>query len=70
MKVLRVPATFDQAGISGHAALAAAAAADLLAAGTRRAVPADPELPLGAGAAAALPLTLLERRIRLRRRRR
>ena len=69
MKVLRVPATFDQAGISGHAALAAAAAADPLTAGTRRAVPADPELPLGAGAAAALPLTLLERRIRLRRRR-
>jgi signal peptidase I len=57
-KMLWVPTTFSQPGLSSAAAATAAA----------RVVPASPALPLSAGIAVAAPLTLLERRIRLRRR--
>jgi signal peptidase I len=53
-RVLQIPATFEQSGITRTAALGA---------------PAVPFLPLAGGVAAALPVTWLERRIRLRRRR-
>jgi signal peptidase I len=63
LKVLSVPATFAQAGLSaGHSGAAAE--------GQLTAIPAGPALPLTTGAIIALPLTFLERRIRLRRRRR
>ncbi len=52
-RVLRIPATFDQAGITGKAAALGATA---------------PVLPLGAGLAGAVPVALLGRRFRLRRR--
>jgi hypothetical protein len=59
IKMLWVPSTFGQAGLS------APATAD----SQVRAIPAAPEMPLAAGAILALPLTLIERRIRVRRRR-
>jgi signal peptidase I len=52
-RVLQIPATFGQAGITSRAAALGAAA---------------PVLPLGAGLAGAVPVTLLGRRFRLRRR--
>jgi signal peptidase I len=61
-RILQIPATFGQAGITKSAA---AAAGDLVA----RAGPAAPYLPLAGGVAVALPVTWLERRVRLRRRR-
>ena len=60
-RVLQIPATFGQPGISK----AAAAAAALAAPGGS----AAPVLPLAGGVAVALPITWLERRVRLRRRR-
>jgi signal peptidase I len=60
IKMLWVPSTFGQAGLSA----AARGNSEL------RAIPAAPELPLAAGAILGLPLTLIERRIRVRRRRR
>jgi signal peptidase I len=60
IKMLWVPSTFGQAGLS------AAATSD----SQLRAIPAAPALPLAAGAILALPLTLIERRIRVRHRRR
>jgi signal peptidase I len=68
MKVLSVPSTFSQAGLSSARSRAAVTAA--MTTGQLRAVPAGPELPLAAGAIMALPLTLIERRIRMRRNRR
>jgi signal peptidase I len=56
-RVLSIPSTFDQPGITvgqGSAALAAAAG------------PAASLLPVGAGFAGAVPLTLLQRRLRRR----
>jgi signal peptidase I len=50
-KVLWVPATFSQAGLSAR---------------QPRATPSDSALPLAAGGIIAVPLTLLERRWRLR----
>jgi signal peptidase I len=74
IKVLWVPATFGQAGLSSaHSGPASASGTRMGAAitdGQLRAVPAYPALPLAAGTLFALPLTLLERRIRLRLRRR
>jgi signal peptidase I len=60
-RILQIPATFGQPGISKVAAAAAALAAP---GGS-----AAPVLPLAGGVAVALPLTWLERRVRLRRRR-
>jgi signal peptidase I len=58
-KVLWVPSTFGQAGLSsGQSGV------------QLKAVPAYPALPLAAGGILALPVALLERRIRVRRRRR
>jgi signal peptidase I len=63
IKMLWVPSTFGQAGLSsGHSGAAAAA-------GQLRAVPSAPALPLAAGAMLAVPVALLERRIRVRFRR-
>ncbi len=76
IRVLSVPSTFSQAGLSsGHSAASTRArapgrsAAELdaaLSAGQLRAAPADPALPLAAGAIVAVPVALLERRIRVR----
>ena len=78
-RMLWVPATFGQAGLSagrsaaaagtGRAGSGAQAAAPALATGQLRAIPADPVVPLAAGGIVAVPVALLERRIRLRRRR-
>jgi signal peptidase I len=57
-RVLDIPATFEQPGISKAAAAAAGAV-------TARAGAAAPYLPLAGGLAAALPLTWLQRRVRL-----
>jgi signal peptidase I len=62
IKMLWVPSTFGQAGLSSEAAA--------IGGGQLRTIPAGPELPLAAGALLALPLTLIERRIRVRRVRR
>jgi signal peptidase I len=61
-RILQIPATFGQPGIT-HAAAAAAAALG------RQAAPVAPFLPLAGGLAVALPVTLLQRRLRLRGRR-
>jgi signal peptidase I len=58
-RILDIPATFGQPGITSTAASAAAAA---------QAGAAAPYAPLAGGVVAAVPLTLLQRRIRLRRR--
>ena len=73
IKVLWVPSTFGQAGLSsGHSGAVwerSAAAPDArVSDGQLRAIPADPALPLAAGAILAAPVALLERRIRMRRR--
>ncbi len=67
IRILPIPATFNQPGLNRAAAMAstalpgpAAAAAGL------PVVPSRPYLPLTAGFAAAIPMTLLERRLRLR----
>jgi len=61
-RFLPIPSTFDQPGVSAHAA--AAAAADN---GTVQLRPAAPYLPVAGGLAGAVPLTLLQRRLRRRR---
>ncbi len=58
-RVLPIPATFEQHGISKSAAAAAGPV-------TARSGAAAPYLPLAGGFAGALPLTWLERRVRLR----
>jgi signal peptidase I len=63
-RILPIPATFSQPGISRSAATAATPAS-----GAVRLEPAAPLLPLAAGFAGAVPLTWLQRRIRRRRRR-
>ncbi len=69
-RVLPIPPTFDQPGLSRSAALPSGRAPS---ARTRTAVasglparPSAPYLPLAGGLAAAVPLTALERRLRLR----
>jgi signal peptidase I len=59
-RILQIPATFEQPGITRAAAAAALAAPGGLAA---------PFLPLAGGVAVALPVTWLQRRVRPRRRR-
>jgi signal peptidase I len=61
-RILPIPATFSQSGISRTAAAAAAVPS-----GTVRLEPAAPFLPLAAGFAGAVPLTWLQRRLRRRR---
>jgi signal peptidase I len=61
-RILPIPATFSQRGISRSAATAAA-----LESGTVRLEPAAPLLPLAAGFVGAVPLTWLQRRLRRRR---
>jgi signal peptidase I len=61
-RILQIPATFDQPGISRAAAAGAAGRAAAVFA------PAAPYLPLEAGFAFAVPLTWLQRRLRRRRR--
>src|SRR3984957_5417900 len=74
-KMLWVPATFSQAGLSGgHSNAASRAAAGRSVAtgraaaltGRLRAIPGGSALPLAAGGLVAVPLTLLERKLRLR----
>jgi signal peptidase I len=60
-RILPIPATFSQPGISRPAATAAAVDS-----GTVRLEPAAPLLPLAAGFAGAVPLTWLQRRLRRR----
>ncbi len=60
-RILPIPSTFSQRGVSAHASAAAAGG------GTVRLRPAAPYLPLAGGVAAAVPLTLLQRRLRRRR---
>jgi signal peptidase I len=60
-RILSIPATFSQPGISRSAATAAGPAS-----GAVRLEPAAPLLPLAAGFAGAVPLTWLQRRIRRR----
>jgi signal peptidase I len=60
-RILPIPSTFSQQGVSAHASAAAAGG------GTVRLRPAAPYLPLAGGVAAAVPLTLLQRRLRRRR---
>jgi signal peptidase I len=68
IRILPIPSTFEQPGLS-HAA--ASAGGTLPALGASVPVrPSAPYLPLAGGFAAAAPLTLLERRLRLRARRR
>jgi signal peptidase I len=59
-RILPIPSTFEQAGITRPAS-AALGALDV------RIGPAAPYLPLAGGFAAALPVTLIGRRVRLRR---
>ena len=61
-RILPIPATFSQPGISRSAATA-----DALESGAVRLEPAAPLLPLAAGFAGAVPLTWLQRRLRRRR---
>jgi signal peptidase I len=62
-RILAIPSTFSQPGITKHAAAQSWS-------GTAQAEPAGPALPVGAGLAAAVPLTWLQRDLRRRRRRR
>jgi signal peptidase I len=74
-RVLPIPATFDQAGLS-HAARSSSPAGLPASRGVRSVAGGIPVrqspsyVPLAAGFVAAAPLTLLERRLRLRRRHR
>jgi len=61
-RILQIPSTFSQRGISRPAAASAA-----LESGAVRLEPAAPLLPLAAGFAGAVPLTWLQRRLRRRR---
>jgi signal peptidase I len=61
-RVLPIPATFMQRGVTASAGPGASS-------GTVRAAPAAPLLPLAAGMAGAVPLTWMQRRARLRWRR-
>jgi signal peptidase I len=64
-RVLDIPSTFEQPGVTraGAAGAAARGASPLAAAGGRLA-PAAPYLPLGGGVAVAVPLVALQRRLR------
>jgi signal peptidase I len=68
IRILPVPSTFKQAGLS-HAA-GSPGTARSAAGGTLQVRPSAPYLPLGVGFAAAAPLALLRLRLRLRARRR
>jgi len=67
-RILPIPATFDQPGLSQAAGSAAVgnSATVLAGSGALPVRPSAPYLPLAGGFAAAIPLTLLERRLRLR----
>jgi signal peptidase I len=74
-RVLPIPSTFDQPGLthpasSSSAAGSPASRADRAVAGSVAVRQSPSYLPLAAGFVGAVPLTLLERRLRLRRRRR
>jgi len=64
-RILPIPATFTQPGLSHVAAGSSAQEVSALAAGIP-VRPSAPYLPLAAGLGAAIPLTVLERRLRLR----
>ena len=64
-RILPIPSTFSQPGITGPARAASAGWSGAVQAG-----PAAPLLPLGAGLAGAVPLTWLQRDLRRRRRQR
>jgi signal peptidase I len=69
LRVLWVPSTFSQPGLTASAAAARRAsrqAAQVLAGSGMRVVPGSPVLPLTAGMMGAVPLAVLERKIRLR----
>ncbi|MGO9078870.1 MAG: signal peptidase I [Streptosporangiaceae bacterium] len=75
-RILPIPATFSQPGISRPRAAGAAPARDRSAAASEAALlrgvpvsPSRPYLPLAAGLAGAFPLTWAQRRVRLRNRR-
>ena len=61
-RILPIPSTFSQPGVSAHASASAAANGGML-----RIRPAASYLPLAGGVAGAVPLTLLQRRQRRRR---
>lgn len=73
VRVLPIPATFNQAALKRSAALSSqipgsrTAALTIAGDGVLPAVPSRPYLPLAGGVAGALPLTMLERRLRSRR---
>jgi len=64
-RILPIPSTFSQRGLS-HAAALNSGGRPSLAAVSIPARPSGPFLPLAGGLAAAVPLTALERRLRLR----
>jgi signal peptidase I len=64
-RILPIPSTFTQPGLSHAAASSPGQARPAVAAGVP-VRPSAPYLPLAAGLAAAVPLTALERRLRLR----
>ena len=64
IRILPIPATFEQPGLN-HSAASSGRARPVLAAGVP-VQPSAPYLPLAGGFAAAVPLTLLERRLRLK----
>ncbi|HXP19785.1 MAG TPA: signal peptidase I [Streptosporangiaceae bacterium] len=64
IRILPVPSTFNQAGLSQAAGSAGPGPA--IAGGTLQVRPSAPYLPLGMGLAAVAPLTLIRRRLRLR----
>jgi signal peptidase I len=68
-RVLPIPATFAQSGVSPAQAARAPAAGlpPLSASASAVAAPSAPYLPLGAGLAGAIPVTWLQRRLRARR---
>jgi len=72
-RVLPIPTTFEQPGLSHAAALSSGPARSARPASARPVLatgipvrPASPYLPLAGGVAAAVPLTTLQRRLRLR----
>ena len=65
IRILPIPSTFEQPGLSHTAAAPGHAARPVLATGVP-VRPSAPYLPLVGGLAAAVPLTALERRLRLR----
>jgi signal peptidase I len=65
-RILSIPSTFDQAGISPASKSAALASGPASAAAGTAVAPASPYLPLEAGFVVAVPLTWMQRRLRRR----